>query len=151
MTRIKLTKGKYVIVDEHDFEWLNQWRWYYASSGYAMRKPWIKEGKGKSEIIVMHRLIMGAKKGQEVDHINRDRLDNRRSNLRIVTSQQQRFNMSRAKNNTSGHKGISWSKERNKWVAQIQINKKNIPLGRYENLKDALLAREEAERRYFII
>lgn len=148
MKAIKLTQGKYAIVDDIDFSWLNQWKWYFGNSGYAMRKPW---NKGENKAFLMHRVIMNPKNDEQVDHINRNRLDNRRENLRIVTPHQQRFNMSKPKNNTSGYKGVSWSEERKKWVAQIQINGKNVPLGRYIDIAEAINARKEAERRYFII
>lgn len=78
--RIKLTQGKYALVDVKDFEWLSQWKWFYANTniGYAIRKY-------EDRNLYMHRVIMNTPKGMDTDHINGNGLDNRRSNLRVVT------------------------------------------------------------------
>ena len=85
-----------------------------------------------------------------LDHINGDRLDNRVSNLRAATRQQNAMNQKIKVNNTSGFKGVCWSKQKNKWVANITFNKKkNIHLGFFENFDDAVNARKIAEEKYF--
>ena len=84
-----------------------------------------------------------------VDHINRNPLDNRKSNLRIVNNQQNSMNKGHQKRNTSGHKGVSWDKSRNKWYAYITVNYKLINLGRFNILEDAIKARKKAEIKYF--
>ena len=76
--RIKLTKGMSTIVDDDDFESVNQYKWYFSSTGYAERR----HGKGK---LLLHRFIMNPKNDLQVDHINGNRLDNSRSNLRLAT------------------------------------------------------------------
>lgn len=144
MKKIKLTQGTYVLVDEMDFEWLNQWKWHLSCKGYAVRKP------GKSAIF-MHRLINNTPEGLQTDHINRNKLDNRRKNLRTLNNQKNHFNMPRQKNNKSGVTGVLWDKERNKWLAQIVINDKAIHLGRYPLIDDAIVARQKAERMYHVI
>lgn len=98
----------------------------------------------------IHRLIMGVTdKDIVVDHINHNGLDNRKSNLRICTSGQNTCNCLTSKNNKSGHKGVYWSKERNKWCAQISINNKTKGLGRYDTIEEAIEAREKAAKEYY--
>ena len=87
--------------------------------------------------------------GKYYDHINRNPLDNRKSNLRPATYTENARNYSVQKNNTSGFSGISWDKERSKWVAYIVVNKKRKKLGRFINKEDAIKARLEAEAKYF--
>jgi hypothetical protein len=77
---IPLTKGKAALVDDDQFAGLSQYRWRYASSGYAVRTV---RANGRRRHIFMHRQIMAAQPGQLVDHIDHDRLDNRRENLRF--------------------------------------------------------------------
>jgi hypothetical protein len=137
MKKIELTKGKFAIVDDEDFEWLNQWKWQYDSHGYATRKLWIIGGKGKTEKIYLHRLIMDNPTNKEVDHINRNKLDCRKSNLRLVTHSQNLLNRPANSNNTSGYKGVFFDKSRNKWKAMIKINYRSIFLGRFNTAKEA--------------
>lgn len=105
---IKLTKGKVTEVDPADFGYLNQWRWHY-NNGYAVRKD--QDGK----TILMHRLLLDVPNGMFTDHINRHRLDNRRSNLRLCTQQQNNMNTKK--------KGVIYRNGR--WCAQIMKDGKN--------------------------
>lgn len=83
-----------------------------------------------------------------LDHKNRDRSDNRISNLRLATNAENMQNIPIPSSNTSGHIGVSWDKATQKWLAQIQINRKKINLGRFHNLEDAIAARKAAELKY---
>jgi hypothetical protein len=101
-------------------------------------------------VILLHRFLMNINKENfVVDHIDRNIFNNRKINLRICTQHENTFNCSLSKNNTSGVSGISWSKGRNKFEAQISINGKNKHLGRYINIEDAIIARLKAEKYYF--
>jgi hypothetical protein len=145
---IRLSKGRSTIVDKEDFEWLNQWKWLTDSKGYAVRH----EPRQKNKVrkwIYMHRLINNTPIGSETDHLNRNKLDNRKLNLRTVTHQQNLFNLSLARNNTSKYRGVVYC--HNKWQAQIQVNRKNIYLGIYEKIGDAIMVRKQAERIYHVI
>lgn len=137
--------GETFLIDYEDFEKVSKYFWTY-SIGYAVRS------KNKQP---MHRFVLGLGKAErykiEVDHINRNRLDNRKSNLRIVTRQENMLNKSEYKNNTSGIKGVKWNKDRQKWQVQINHNKKRIHLGLYSDLEEAKKARLEAEKKYFKI
>jgi len=153
MKRIELTQGKFALVDNKDFDWLDQWNWYFNPQGYATRHQYIKvsNGKYKNRIIRMHRLINNTPDGFETDHINRNKLDNRRENLRTVTASINRFNQGLRRDNTSGIKGVSWDKSKNIWKVRIWKNYKEFFLGGFSNLEDAILVRKQAEKIYYNI
>ena len=142
--KIKLTKGKFTMVDDFNFDWLNQFKWNVSTSGYAVRKV------GK-KTIRMHHLIKKPTKGLFIDHINQNKLDNRRENLRIVTKSQNGFNRGIPSNNKSGIKGVYWDKFTSKWRAEIKVFYKKISLGRFLDKKKAISARKKAERIYHAI
>jgi hypothetical protein len=100
-----------------------------------------------------HRLawlyVCGVWPEDQLDHINRNRSDNRISNLREVTNKQNLQNAGKYSHNTSGHSGVSWHKQRSKWVAQIKHNHKVIHLGYFTNIEDAIAARKAAEKLYW--
>ena len=100
-------------------------------------------------MVFLHRLLTNCPDDMMVDHINRDPLDNRKSNLRIVSNQQNSMNKGLQKRNTSGHKGVSWDKSKNKWYTYITVNYKLINLGRFSILEDAVEVRRQAEIKYF--
>jgi hypothetical protein len=142
---IPLSKGKVAIVDDEMFEYLNQWSWYCQKSGYAARS-YRKDGGFKHDR--MHRVIINAAKGDIVDHINGDKLDNRKENLRLATPSQNNYNRGLASNSTSGFKGVTWNKKTNKWIARIYVDRKGIHLGSFEYKVDAALAYNEAAFKY---
>ena len=117
MKKIKLSKGKVALVDNEDYIWLNQWKWHFMAGGYAMRHLRISEDKN-SKLIYMHRQILNTPKGLESDHINRNKLDNRKENLRVATRSQNNMNRKKRINCTSKYKGVSWHKQRKKWQAR---------------------------------
>lgn len=96
---------------------------------------------------MMHRLFIELSEGFETDHINRNRLDNRKRNLRKVTRQENMHNKSIYKSNSSGCSGVKWNKRLNSWQVQITVNKKRVHLGVFKDLQDAIFARKTAESR----
>lgn len=146
---IELTQGKVAIVDDEDYEWLNQWKWCYHKSyngGYAERTDY-KNGVQKT--IKMHREIMNATKGQQIDHKNLNRLDNTKENLRICNIQENSFNR-KSKGVTSKYKGVSYSTNGNcKWRARIYCGDKRIHIGYYDNEIDAAKAYNEEAIKLF--
>lgn len=104
--KIPLSRGAFAIVDDADYEKVCDIRWYLNPYGYAATGRWNKVTK-KTDQLQMTRILLGAPKGCEVDHINHDTLDNRRENLRIVTHAQNIRNMKRKKPGRSGYKGVS--------------------------------------------
>lgn len=143
MKYIELTQGMRAIVDDKDFEELSKYKWYYKL--YAVRNGWVN---GKRTTIRMHRQIMGAKVGEEIDHKNGHRIDNRKANLRRVTRSQNMWNR-RKQVSTAQHKGIYWNKQNKKWHVQIQVNKKQIYLGVYADEKTAAKIYRENAAKYF--
>jgi hypothetical protein len=133
MKKIALTQGKYALVDDADFEYLNQFKWCINNSGYAVRRT----GGRKAKLTIMHRVLMGAQDGQEVDHANRDKLDNRMSNLRFVTRAQNIANTPLNRRNISGLKGVSWNKAKGKWQVRIGFMGNTISLGYHHDKIEA--------------
>jgi len=148
MKKIQLSNGGFTIIDSEDFNWLSQFRWRKDNVGYA---SYGKRVNGKYKVISMHRLLNNTPDNLQTDHINRNRLDNRKENLRSVTSQENHFNRNIQSNNTSGYVGVHWNKNREKWFAQIKLGGKSIFLGRFNDIKDAIMARKEAEGKYYVI
>ena len=110
MKEILLPEGKTTLVDDEDYEYLNQWKWSFIkakNTDYARR---VYRAKGKHFTIKMHRLIMNCPDGLQVDHKDHNGLNNQKSNLRICTKQQNRFNSQKEINCSSKYKGVSISK-----------------------------------------
>lgn len=150
-TEGKLTKiffynsDNYTIIDTFDYELVKDLCWGESSDHYA--KAYRKAPV--SENIRLHRLLMSPDRQHEVDHKNNDRLDNRRSNLRICTRKDNSRNISLRSDNTSGNIGVSFIKCVNRYEANIMVNGKHIYIGRYKNIDDAVKARQDAEIKYF--
>lgn len=133
MKYIELTQGKQAIVDDIDYNLLDSFKWCF-SHGYATRTD------SNSKKVYMHRVIRDSPKGYVTDHINRDRLDNRRSNLRTVTRTMNNLNRSPESNNYSKIKNIYWDKNSSKWRVKIGLGYKTIHLGRFIDINDAKIA-----------
>ena len=142
---IQLTKGKVALVDEENYEYLSQWKWYY-SGGYAM---WRSQIDGVKTTLLMHRLIMNTPEGMDTDHINRNKLDNRKENLRMSTRVQNSANKARQKNNKSGYKGVSWFKAGNLWTARVQEGGKLKYCGYFKDVLDAAHAYDAEAKKLF--
>ena len=158
MKIIKATNGYDIKVDNEDFEWLNQWRWNVSESKNYLRVQrsiWHKDTK-KKDCLLMHRQIMEFPKEMHIDHINNDRLDNRKSNLRICTMNQNNKDYPKPRTNTSGYKGVHFAernlkkkKSLNKpWYAMIRVDCKNIYLGYFETAEKAHIAYCTAALKY---
>lgn len=132
MKTIKLTQGKIAIIDDNDFEKVNKWKWSFHHSGYVVR--------GKPQIS-LHRFVMKAKKGQFVDHINRNRLDNRKENLRFCNRRQNQFN-------SLGEDGIHWRGDREAWIVRMMVNGRKKYIGYYKTKKLAEEARKQSSLKY---
>lgn len=123
MKEILLTKGYKAMVDDCDYEYLSQWKWY-LSNGYAISGP----GRKK-----MHRLVMDAKDGELVDHINRDKLNNTRANLRIVNKEENIHNQKKRTNTKNNYKGVQYVKKLNIWQSRCRIYKNDYFLGYFRS------------------
>jgi hypothetical protein len=144
--KIKLTREKSATVDSEDFEWLSVHSWF-AHCGYARRQASCRGGIPR-RTIHMHREILKYHgydlDGLEVDHIDRNKLNNRKRNLRVATRNQNVRNVPKYRNNHSGFTGVSWHKGTKKWQAYIRVQRKQIYLGLFENLAKAARAYDSA-------
>jgi len=136
MKKIKLSQNKVTLVDDEDYEFLSKWRWYATKAGrtYYARRTLYSDGKRRP--LYMHRLILGSRVGEEVDHKDGDGLNNQRSNLRSCTCSQNAANSVR--NSKTGYRGVC--KYWNKWRVIIG----GIHLGLYDTPKEAAKAYNEA-------
>jgi len=147
---IMLTQGKVALIDEDDMPLVEAHKWYADKNRrtfYAVRNAII--GNGKRSLLKMHRVILGPSAGYECDHVNGDGLDNRRVNLRVCTSLENRHNRRPQQQVTSAYKGVSWDKHAGKWRARIHINGKLRYLGRFANERDAASAYDAVACRHF--
>lgn len=136
--------------DLEDYDIIKNYHWAEKSDkGYIVTKVW---NNNKPSSVFMHRLIMKENgfdiSNSDIDHINHKTYDNQKSNLRVCNHYQNIVATKTYSNNTSGRKGVSWDKSRNKWTVSITVNKKTHYIGRYDNFEDAVKAREEAEKIY---
>lgn len=152
MKEIKLTKGFVALVDDEDFERVNQFKWTALVSKkrdcvYAYRK---KYGNGGSITILMHRYILGIDdETLEVDHVDLNGINNCRKNLRVCTHAQNNQNKKAHKDSTSKFIGVSWYKTRSKWRSTIFVEGKQKSLGYHESEHSAATAYNSAAMLYF--
>jgi len=150
MKEIQLTQGKVAIVDDEDFEYLNQFKWFANLQGkkfYARTN--IPNKKGKRGSMLMHRLILNMLNSKlQVDHLNHYTLDNRKCNIRICTQSDNLKNRMINKNNSTGYKGVVYNKSNKKFIAKIGVNKNIIYIGVFIDPIDAALAYNAAALKY---
>lgn len=137
-----------IIIDDEDSDKLSAHHWYPVIFSNGIYIACML--KNPRTIMLMHRFIMGLTHGdiRVIDHINGNTLDNRKSNLRICTQAQNSRNSKFRKSNTSGYKGVTYDKRRDKWVAQIKYNWKHIHLGQFDDPREAYIAYCEGSRKY---
>lgn len=142
--RVPLTRGQWAVVDESEFERINSNRWIAlwcpkTKSFYAVRTVITK---GKRICVRMHREVLYLHSGivKKGDHKNCDTLDNRVRNIRRATDAQNCHNRRKARNNTSGYKGVSWHKGTGMWVARITVNGIRYGLGYFHTPEEAYAA-----------
>lgn len=143
---ITLTRGMVTIIDIEDLHIVDSYNWHvWMKNGMAPCAIRIAYPEvGIKQTILMHREIMLPKDGLEVDHVNRNPLDNRRSNLRVVKGCQNNLNKSRYSNNTSNFKGVTWHEPTGMWRARIQKNGKRVSLGYFPDAGKAGKAYDKA-------
>lgn len=145
MKQIPLTQGAFAVVDDEDFAFLSQYSWYLISRKYAARDV---RDDGTKKTVYMHRIVASAPNGMDVDHINRNQLDNRRSNLRVCTKSQNLANRPKQTNNKSGFKGVYYHKPLKKWTAQIAVAGRSIHLGVFKDPREAAMAYNKSAAEY---
>jgi hypothetical protein len=142
MKEIKLTKCQVALVDDEDFEKLSKFTWYAQKRPYTYYAQSSIKINGKWKRLHMHREILGLSRDdcRIADHIDRDGLNNRRSNLRIVNKSINNLNSRMFCNNESGYRGVYKQKDCNRWRASISKNKKAFYIGLYKTPELAALA-----------
>lgn len=135
-------RGGVMLCDKEDWDKFSEYYWFIAKDGYPTS---CIDGKFKK----FHVLILDCPSRYERDHINGNRADNRRKNLRIIPASANRFNRGLDSRNKSGHAGVFWYERYKKYQASIKAGGKTVHLGYYENYDEAVRAREEAEKKYF--
>jgi hypothetical protein len=146
---VVLTQDKAAVVDAEDCEWLSKFKWHAHERG----RTWYARRAASSRTVSMHRAILEHHgydlTSGEVDHINGDGLDNRKSNLQIV-SHAENIRKSRVqKNNKSVFRGVSWHKGDRRWRAFVEVDNVRKYLGSFKNKIDAALAYDQAAKKYF--
>lgn len=134
-------KGK-ALFDKDDLPKIIQYKWHLLSCGYAAVKT-------NGKILLMHHLIMGKKQNLEIDHINRNKLDNRKINLRFVSHFINTRNHGLPRHNTSGYVGIYFDKRRNNWYSRFIFKNKIFNLGHFKKQSEAIKVRKKAESRIY--
>lgn len=155
MKIIPLTRGKFTMVDDEDYDRLmkHSWAWIPAtesrgSKGYAVRKG--NKKRGEPRTVQMHREILHCNDGVIIDHINRNSLDNRKENLRYANTQTNAFNRNKPiMPCTSVFKGVFQRKNDTKWTARIKFNGRHVELGKYTTEEKAAAAYNFASRIFF--
>jgi len=133
---IPLGDGLYAYVDAADFEWLNQWHWG-VHGGYAARH---EKRNGRRRVVLMHREIMKPPKGKIVDHVNGNKYDNTRANLRNSTRQENQHNTRKRAGGSSIYKGVAYCKATGRWRASLDCRKEHYNLGRFDSEVEAARA-----------
>ena len=154
LTQEKIKEVLHYDLDTGVFVWLKRTsvRIMIGDTAGCVSKNGYYQIKALNIVSYAHRLAFLYMTGEwpkdQVDHINHIKTDNRWCNLRASTDKENRKNMPRQKNNTSGVNGVGWDSSRKKWISCIKINSKAIHLGRFSNFFDAVCARKSAENKY---
>jgi|LSQX01.2.fsa_nt_gb hypothetical protein len=151
MKRIPLSQGYVALVDDEDFGLIMSHNKWFANKhhGNVYAKCNITRPDGRRTTLKMHRLIMDARQGEVVDHINGNGLDNRKCNLRITNERENAANRKPHKGTSSRYKGVSYHKQHNKWQSNICVNYKCLYLGIFEKEVDAAIAYDIAAVKHF--
>jgi hypothetical protein len=142
------------LIDTSDLEKVKKAKSWWINSGDNAKSPYVRgymtDDIGNTRKCYLHRLVLNISNPKnQADHVNHDTLDNRKSNLIVVSNAENCQNRQLYSNNTSGHIGITWHKQTGKWNAQIMVEREKKHLGLFDDINEAILARRAAEEKYF--
>ena len=140
--KVPVSHGQFALIDAEDYDKVKDYNWNSSSNGY------VTAGSGKNRVILA-RLIMDNPEGLLIDHKFHNKLDNRKSQLRVCNLSENGWNTRGRSHNTSGVTGVGFRKSVNKFYAKISVNRKSIWLGLFKKMEDAIQARKLAEKEYF--
>jgi hypothetical protein len=148
---IPLTQGKTALIDADDYSIVAPYKWFahVDRKGHAYAYANTTLPNGKRTTLIMHRLLLGARPGQIVDHRSGDGLDNRRCNIRLATPQENSRNRRPYRNSSSQYRGVTLRTRSGRWHAQIFVSGNRIHLGDYIHERDAAMAYDAAARQLF--
>ena len=141
------SKGRTFLISPCDIELIERYTWHINSKGYVRRHGGKENGKWVKSYL--HRDILKPSEAEQVDHVNGNKADNRRTNLRLCSNMQNQYNRPVRRHNTSGATGVWFRKITGNWVAEIKADGKKKTIGEFKNKSDAIQAREAAEILYF--
>lgn len=149
MKEIILRHGEKALVDDDDYEQLMKLKWYKGKDGYALHMMTFTYKKKYVSccVMCMHRVVNKTKDGLETDHIDGNRLNNQKCNLRNATREENQHNAKIRQDNTSGYKGV-W-RNYDKWTGQIQFQNKRQTIGRFDTKEEAAIAYNSKAKELF--
>lgn len=145
MKEIELTKGKFALVDDCDFDRVSAFKWQAAADGNTYYAQMVVDGHS----IRMHRFILGVRRGVGIDHKNRNGLDNRRENIRVATQSQNNHNRPAQKRPWKKHseyKGLTWAYGPSCWQVRIMVDGRRRLIGYFKDEAEAARAYNAAAR-----
>lgn len=149
MKHLPIKNGVHTVVDDDVYEWAQHHTWYVNKLGYVFYYFYQTVGTTRRRRReTLHRMILKAQPNTIGDHIDGNKLDNRRANLRLVGKLENAWNRSRRSDSTSIYRGVCWDKVAQKWVARITCRGRRMLVGRYHDIDEAARAWNEAAKKY---
>lgn len=146
--KIYFLDGSFFMIDANDFPEVSKFSWSAGKRGYPIMHT-SRKSEGGHKTMPLHRLLLTPDAGFDVDHISGDKMDNRRSNLRVCTHQQNMFNQKLRNTNTSGYYGVSRVKSTGLYEAYVHLGGKKHYLGTYPTAEEAASVRDKAVEKLF--
>jgi len=148
MKEINLTRGYKTQVDDSDYDWLNQWKWRVEVSKWSIYAVRTDYSNGKKNVRMARLILNIIDPKMQAEHIDRNGLNNQRSNLRIATNQQNSINQVGC-NKTSKYKGVHYNKKRHYFCAQIKVNYRSTHIGNFKSEIEAAMAYDKKAKELF--